>query len=342
MKIFFLFVSCYCILSGISCAVFRDVASAEEYYTIGMAYFDLGKYAEAEKWLNKAQRADKTMVASEYNLGRIAFETKRYNEAALYFDKILAKDPNNVMALKSAAYTQIKIGELRVAEAFYSRVLALVPESADDGYNYALVLYALEKYDLVETVLSKYRFALLENKDVLLLFARAQRVQHKPEAADSYAQWLEANNDPKVRYEYAAILEEGEFYARALEEYRTILKDLPQGSEDPKKSLLHYTIGRLILIADPENEEGITELETAVTEGFADTEALEALMQENGISDIHKGDIRRIIDRIIAKAKEPSEQDAAKQNDSPEGSADEDPSNKESPPQSDGVLKISP
>ncbi|MDR3334006.1 MAG: tetratricopeptide repeat protein [Treponema sp.] len=298
MKRFFPLIIGYCLLSGSSCVGFSGATSAEEYYTIGMAYFELGKYGEAETWLNKARLADKTKVASEYNLGRIAFETKRYTEAARYFDTILARDPDNVMALKAAAYTRIKTGDLSAAEALYNRVLALVPESADDGYNYALVLYAMEKYDQAEMVLSKYQFALLENKDVLLLFARTRRILHKPEAADSYAQWLEANNDPAVRYEYALVLEEAEFYARALEEYRKVLTELPPNSKEPTKSSLHYTIGRLLLIADAESEEGITELETAVTEGFTDTEALEALLEEEKLSEAHKDAIRRIIENM--------------------------------------------
>ncbi|MDR3170909.1 MAG: tetratricopeptide repeat protein [Treponema sp.] len=315
MKRFFPLIIGYCLLSCSACVVFSGATSAEEYYTIGMAYFELGKYGEAEIWLNKARLADKTKVASEYNLGRIAFETKRYTEAARYFDKILARDPDNVMALKAAAYTRIKTGDLNAAEDLYNRVLALVPESADDGYNYALVLYAMEKYDRAEMILSKYQFALLENKDVLLLFARTRRALHKPEAADSYAQWLEANTDPAVHYEYAQVLEEAEFYARALEEYRKVLTELPPNSKEPTKSSLHYTIGRLLLIADAESEEGITELETAVTEGFTDTETLEALLEEENLSEAHKDAIQGIIDKMKAhptpEAAEPAETESA-------------------------------
>jgi Tfp pilus assembly protein PilF len=94
-----------------SCATWGSVA-AEEYYTLGMAYFELGKFAEAEKWLNRARIADKTKTASDYNLGRIAYETGRYQDAAKLFEGILKKDPQNVMALKAAAYTRIKTGDL--------------------------------------------------------------------------------------------------------------------------------------------------------------------------------------------------------------------------------------
>jgi tetratricopeptide (TPR) repeat protein len=286
-----------------SCATW-GAASAEEYFSLGMAYFELGKFEEAEKWLNRARAADKTKTASEYNLGRIAFETGRYPEAAKLFEKILKKDPENVMALKAAAYTRIKTGDLEMAEGLYRRVLVLVPESADDGYNYALVLFALEKYAAVEETLSNHEFALLDNNDVLLLFARAQSAQGKIEAADSYAQWLANNSDPKVRYEYAQVLEKAELYARALEEYRTALNGLSQDSADPKKSDLRYTIGRLLLTADPESDEGVTELKTAVSEGLTDMTLLEGLLKDERISEANRESIRTLIDETERAAAE--------------------------------------
>jgi tetratricopeptide (TPR) repeat protein len=286
----------------IACAGLGYRASAEEYYAIGMAYLELGKYTEAEQWLNRAKAVDKTKVASEYNLGRIAFETKQYEEALRFFERLLKKDPVNLMVLKAAAYTHIKLGNIEQAEALYQQVLALAPESADDGYNYALVLYAMEKYDRSEQVLGAYPFALQENMEVLLLFARAQKAQQKPEAVDSYARWFEAQGekeDPQVRAEYASALEAAGFYARAVEEYRTLLKGLPPravASQDLSPAQVRYTLARLLLIADPENEEGITELTTALREGFDDQDALEALMEEEGISEAHKEAIRRLID----------------------------------------------
>jgi tetratricopeptide (TPR) repeat protein len=287
-----------------SCATWR-AAPAEEYFSLGMAYFELGKFEEAEKWLNRARMIDKTKTASEYNLGRIAFETGRYGDAVKLFNAVLKKDPQNVMALKAAAYTQIKAGELAAAEEYYQKVLALVPESADDGYNYALVLYAVKKYAAVEEVLSNYPFALLDNNDVLLLFARAQAAQDKIEAADSYAQWLVNNSDPKVRYEYAQVLEKAELYARALEEYRTALNGLTPDGTDPKRPDILYAIGRLLLIADAESAEGLSELKAAVSEGFAGTAALEALLTDERISAANREGIAALIDETKQAAAAP-------------------------------------
>jgi tetratricopeptide (TPR) repeat protein len=281
-----------------SCA--SQAASAEEYFSIGMAYYELGKFEEAEKWLNRARSINRTMVASEYNLGRIAFETGRYEEAVRHFERILERDPQNIMALKAAAYGRIKKGDLEIAEALYLRVLALVPEEADEGYNYALVLYAMEKYDRSEEVLLKYPHTLEENQDSLLLLARTQKALNKVEAADNYAKWIGAETQavPQVLYEYAQVLEAAGFYARALEQYRAAASALQTDTETLKKSSLRFETARLLFTVDSGNDEGITELDAAAAEGFADTEALEKLLDDSRISEAHKDAIRRAMDRI--------------------------------------------
>jgi tetratricopeptide (TPR) repeat protein len=270
-------------------------ASAEEYFSIGMAYYDMGKFDEAEKWLNRARAKDRTKVASEYNLGRIAFEAGRYDDALKYFDSILKRDPHNVLALKAAAYTRIRTGEIEKAAALYDRVLLLVPESADDGYNYSLVLFAMKKYAEAEQVLKNHEFALLDNNDVLLLYARAQKEQGKPEAIDSYEKWLVNNSSASVRYEYGKVLESHELYARALEEYRLALTGLPADSVDPSKPELRFSIAALLLVADPGNAEGITELKEAVSDGYADSEKIEELLGDARITAGHKDEIRAIV-----------------------------------------------
>ncbi|MDR2078184.1 MAG: tetratricopeptide repeat protein [Treponema sp.] len=271
--------------------------SAEEYYSLGQAYLELGRYEEAERWFNRARMADKTRTASEYNLGRIAFERGRYQEAAEIFDKILAQDPENVTALRAAAYTRIRTGEFIKAQLLYDRVLALVPESADDGYNYALVLYAMNQYDRAEAVLRKYTFALDENADALLLLARCEGKQDKPEAADRYGQWLKTNSNPAVRYEYARALEKLSYYARALEEYRSALNAFTSDTEDLRRCDIRFALARVLLVADPEGEEGMNELRSAVAEGFSDKEALRALLPAEGLSEDRRREIQGIIDQ---------------------------------------------
>jgi tetratricopeptide (TPR) repeat protein len=282
---------------------------AEEYYSVGMAYFEMGKFDEAEKWLNRAKMADRTKTASEYNLGRIAFETGRYGDAAKIYDRILSQDPKNVMALKAAAYTRIRMGDLKAADSYYRRVLVLVPESADDGYNHALVLYAMERYEEAEEVLRSHQFSLLDNADARLLLARTQRAMNRVEAVDSYAVWLAANQDPQVRYEYAEELEKAELYARALEQYRELINEIPPEG-DLKKQDVRFALARVLLVADGENPEGMTELKTAVSEGFADQEALQKLAGDTRLAAGLRAGIEALLDGIPSPSEPgPSETD---------------------------------
>jgi tetratricopeptide (TPR) repeat protein len=294
-KLLLIYLTIFFILNG--CATW-GAASAEEYFAIGMAYYDMGKFAEAEKWLSRARAKDRTKIASEYNLGRIAFEVGRFEDAVKHFEAILKRDPINVLALKAAAYTYIRIGDIEKAAALYDRVLVLAPESSDDGYNYALVLFAMKKYSEAEQVLKNHEFALLDNNDVLLLYARAQKEQNKPEAIDSFDKWLANNTDAKVRYEYGQLLENQEMYARAQEEYRLAMEGLPSGSVDPSKQDVRFTIARLLLFADAGNNSGITELQEAVNEGFADTEQITKLLDDERISAANKEEIRAIVTQV--------------------------------------------
>ena len=290
-----LFIICSFLISHLICCT-GMAASAEEYYSIGMAYFDLGKYEEAEKWLNRARQADKTMIASTYNLGRLAYERQRFNEAAMYFEDILKKDPDNILALKAAAYSRIKTGDIETADMHYSRLLELVPESADDGYNHALVLFAMERYQEAEAVLQRYPASLLDNRDVMLLFARSRKAQNKAEAIDSYAEILNISSDPKVRCEYAQVLEYHHLYARSIEEYRKAYSDTSSSSIDPRRCDIRFLIARVLLIADGDSGEGITELEGAVKDGFGDTSRIEELLNYREISAEHIVSIHKIID----------------------------------------------
>jgi tetratricopeptide (TPR) repeat protein len=287
-----------------SCSSQRRAARAEEYYSLGMAYFELNRYEEAERWLNLAKSVDKTRLASQYNLGRIAYETGRFEEAQKLFENILKKDPDNLMALKAAAYCRIRRGDFEEAETLYVRVLALAPEAVDNGYNYALVLYAMERPAEAEAVLNKYPFALEENKDIQLLYARAQRAQHKPEAVDSYHRRLAGASDPLIEYEYAEVLEENSLYARALETYRSLLAALPAAgdgtSPGPERSEVRFRTARLIFIADPGNAEALTELRAALEEGYTggEGEGTGSLLEDERISDADKEGIRALVKEL--------------------------------------------
>jgi tetratricopeptide (TPR) repeat protein len=300
----------------LSCATAAGAISAEEYYSLGVAYMDMGRYEEAEVWFKRSQSVSKTRTASDYNLGRIAFEMGRYEEACKIFEDIIKRDPQNTLVLKAAAYARIKNGDLETAENYYERILALVPESADDGYNYALVLFALGKTDEAEAIVSKSAFTLEENDDLLLLHARIQKASKKVEAVDSYDIWLKKNKDVQVQFEYAETLEYAELYAKALENYREILNADLSSFPDLSKPKIRFSLARVLLLADPSVEDGITELKGAVEDGFNDKEAVDALLEMEGISAEHKSEIKTILDGISDDIPEEEEDEEKEEEDS--------------------------
>jgi tetratricopeptide (TPR) repeat protein len=132
------------------------------------------------------------------------------------------------------------------------------------------------------------------------------------EAVDSYAKWLIVHTgtaNPQGLYEYAQVLEEAGFYAKAIEQYRDAIKALTKDTETLKKSNLMFEEARLLLSMDPENEEGLTAFSSAVDEGFSDTESFEALLADERISGNRKDELRRIYEsRVIEEDEEISEE----------------------------------
>jgi hypothetical protein len=167
-----------------------------------------------------------------------------------------------------------------------------------------MVLFAMERYEMAEQVLLNYEYALLDNNDVLLLYARTQKELNRPEAIDTYAAWLANNNDAMVRYEYAQLLESLEWYALALEEYRAAHSGLGAASVTPSRPEVRFNIARLLLIADAENTEGVSELRTAVNDGFRDFDEIEKLLADFRISAENRDTIHTIVTegRRIAEA----------------------------------------
>ena len=223
-------------VSFISCA--SSTVRAEEYYALGVAYFDLERYDEAERWLNRAKFHRQTRNASEYYLGCIAYETGRYNQALQYFSRIINRDGENITALRAAAYTSIKLNEFNKAEEYYQRILDLVPEAHDAGYNYALVLAAMGRSEEAEQLLVQFNIS--DNAQALFLLARIQRDMEKPEAADAFSTSLLLEDNPLVRFEFAAFLADLGLAERALEEYHRTLEN--PGLQEQKREEIRAAI----------------------------------------------------------------------------------------------------
>ncbi|WP_457638399.1 tetratricopeptide repeat protein [Oceanithermus sp.] len=69
--------------------------SAADSFFKGVAAYDAGKTAEAERWFKMATEADPGYVKAWRWLGRVYYESGRYAEAAAAYQKALELDPND-------------------------------------------------------------------------------------------------------------------------------------------------------------------------------------------------------------------------------------------------------
>jgi len=271
-----------------SCASGPTSVSEDELYSLGKAYYDLGKYSEAELWFQRASTYKKTKNASMYYLGRIAFQQQKYEDAAAIFESLLKKDQDNVLLLKAAAFSNLKAQKFDKAELQYKRVIELVPGSKDSTYGYALVLYGLQKYEGAYALLKDLKADTGDDRDALLLLARTEYKLRYPEALDHYTKWLEKGDDPVVLKEFAEVAEQQALYSRAIEAYKKIKQTNREEQAGLEKGEIDFLLGRLILFADPSDDMGMKNIENALSSGYNNTDAFDALISDNRLTETQR------------------------------------------------------
>ncbi|MCA1950143.1 MAG: tetratricopeptide repeat protein [Treponema sp.] len=278
-----------------SCVTGPSSVSEEELYSIGKAYFDLGKYNEAEVWFQKASRFKKTEAASLYYIGRILFIQQKYDEAAQIFENLLKKDADNLMLLKAAAFSYLASQKFEKAETLYKRVVALSPESKDSGYTYALVLYGLKKYNDALSILKNLNAHAGEDRDALLLLARTEKKLGYPEALDHYSKWLEKGDDPVVLKEFAEVAGGQSLFARAIEALKKIKQSNREAAAGLQKGEIDFLLGKYIMISDPSDTQGLKYIESALAAGYKDETQFNLLLSDSKLSDNQKQSIKALM-----------------------------------------------
>ncbi|MFA6507073.1 MAG: tetratricopeptide repeat protein [Treponemataceae bacterium] len=275
---------------------------AEEYFSIASAYFDLGKYTEAERWFNLARLHEKTRFASEYNLARIAFQKNESEDAARRFENLLTHDPSNAMVLRAAAYSWMKAEKWDKALGLFERIADMLPETEDARYNFALALSSAGRLEEAVEKIKPYVARRPDDRESLLLLARTERKLGKPEAADRYVAALKLKEDLSVQLELAEVFESLQLYARALETFRALVE---APAEIPKvgKPFLRFRAARVMFLAGEDVSKSFAELKLAVSAGFNDVALIRALAEDEKLSESTKAQLLEIAGEIAAKTK---------------------------------------
>ncbi|MDP2940627.1 MAG: tetratricopeptide repeat protein, partial [Candidatus Omnitrophota bacterium] len=113
---------------------------AEDYFKLGINYFEQGNSSEAIRYFQKAIELAPDFAASYYNLGVVYYAQGNLSEAIKYYQKAIELDPNLAQAYINlgAAYTEQ--GDLSEAVKFLQKAIEIAPRFYPQAYmNLGLV-----------------------------------------------------------------------------------------------------------------------------------------------------------------------------------------------------------
>ena len=255
----------------------RDLAI--EYYNIGNAFFELGRYEKAMDAYQSSLRLDPGLVKADYNLALTFARMTKIPEAEAILKRLLASDPANVSLMSTLAWAYHLGGRDEEALGQYDAVLALAPENADAWYNSALLLWkggkneeALRRFQQLLAIRPEDAEGLLGAGSLLLAMAEA------PGAQEHLQRYLSKKpDDLEARYLLADALERQRSFSRVLQEYERIL------AKDPAQANAWFGKARLLLTVIQDPDRGLEALRKALSLGFKDSEAAAALLASDGL-----------------------------------------------------------
>lgn len=122
-----------------------------------LALIEMGGWQEAEKLVNKALEADTQNLRALFQLGRIDRSTGRLEKAEAAFKKVLESYPRDRMTLQQLGeLAKIKSevvppeqreAQIKIAEKYYARVLAIDPEDVGAHYNLMIIFQKLGRFE---------------------------------------------------------------------------------------------------------------------------------------------------------------------------------------------------
>ncbi|MBL4707366.1 MAG: tetratricopeptide repeat protein [Flavobacteriales bacterium] len=104
---------------------------SDAYGDLGLAYYRLKNYKEAEKAYLKSTELNPSNANSYSNLGSLYFEIKNYQAARVVYEKAIKANPNHIDALANYASTLGTLGEFNAAITYFKRAIAIKPNEAN-------------------------------------------------------------------------------------------------------------------------------------------------------------------------------------------------------------------
>ena len=117
-----------------------DSPSSEDYYRLGLAYFQAGDFTSAEDAFIRMKQANPADFKADLYLGRVIAETGRLSEARAHFKAAVEKNPKSVEGLVALADLQMKTENHAAAAENLAKAIALGDNRPQVHYNYIIAL----------------------------------------------------------------------------------------------------------------------------------------------------------------------------------------------------------
>ncbi len=249
---------------------------ALDWYELGNAWYDLGKWERAGAAYANAIKLDPELKAASFNMVRALAETGAYGEALATADRLLEEDPGNVRVLAAKAFVLHKQGEDEAALAIYEELLLVEPYAADAVYNAALLRAALGQGEKALTDLERLVAAKPEDTEALALFARLLAdAERRDEATAAFERLVALGKADAAALERLAGL-----YEKAREYDKAIETLVAASGTAPGRASAWFALARLRLAEAEDGKGGLEALAKALEAGFSDRAAAAALEAE--------------------------------------------------------------
>ena len=263
---------------------------AKEYYNIGLQYFNLGRYAEASEYYQKAIQLDDTLTKAYYNLTLSYIKEGRFSEAETILFQLLEEEPDNVTLLDSLAWLYYSDRRLNEALITNQKILDLFPEDITARYNKGIILWELgnrEESTEEMKILLEFTPDNIQIKYILgkILLESAQPVE-SIKYLEEYLQ--EKPEDMEAYLLLAKGYQSLEQFDKALEAYSDVL------SLNEKIAEAWFERGKILLTKVEDPEIGLLYLRQALDYGFTNKESISELLSMPDL--LEKEKVRRLLE----------------------------------------------
>jgi tetratricopeptide (TPR) repeat protein len=266
-------------LSGCTTWV-RGPDLAREYYNIGNAFYDLGRFDRAAEYYQRALSLDPRLTPAGFNLARVYADKGRYADATGVLLDLLTGDPDNVLLRETLAYVHYLADEPDRAIARYTEVLALSPFNVNALYNLGRIA---EQQSRNDDAIDYYRRAsLADPNDAALVFSYGRRLIEVD--AERGAVVLERFLDmqPADRDRLVATgdsLRRERYFLPARRAYQKVLERSAVDAE------ALFGMASVLLIGVQDGQAGIERLREALDAGYDNPEEFIALLSARDLAD---------------------------------------------------------